>query len=706
MSLSELEVKTQYKSLYDDLVRSFYVPLLREGCTYRRAVGFFSSTALSLIVPGLVDFVKNNGKIEIIASPRLSEEDIKSMSEGYRKRKDLIEEKLLGCLEENFDELSKNRLNLLANLIAHGVLDIKIATLKTPGIYHEKLGIIADDNGNAVVFTGSLNETKTAITYNYETIDVFCSWKPSDVVRVNEKIDGFETMWNNEDPKLEIVTFPKVNKTIIEKYKNTSYEEALNLVAKEHCLCEPSAGYKANAFSIPEGIELYDYQKTAIANWEQRGHCGIFDMATGTGKTYTALAALSILSKKIDTLAVIIVAPYRHLVEQWVEDIKLFGVNPIVAYSYPGQNWFNEFKDALNAYNCKVINNFCVITTNATFSGENFQRLIRKFRKNYCFVVDEAHNFGAEKLSKLLPKTARYRLALSATIERYRDPKGTGVLQQFFGHIPCIEFSLKEAIKQGFLTPYYYHPLVVCLNEDEREKYDDISEKIGNVARYQDTMPDVDSVLELLFIKRARIIAGCEAKIDKLIEVMAEYRSDSNILIYCGATKYDRDDISDEEDIRQIDEVSRRLYKDLHMKVRKFTAEEDMAERAEIKEMFVKKEIQVITAIKCLDEGVNIPAIEKAFILASSTNPKEYIQRRGRVLRKHLGKKFAEIFDFITLPRQLDDVKYLSPDEKKRDLSLIDREFKRMLEFASAARNPSDIDCLQEIINNAYMTKG
>ena len=177
------------------------------------------------------------------------------------------------------------------------------------------------------------------------------------------------------------------------------------------------------------------------------------------------------------------------------------------------------------------------------------------------------------------------------------------------------------------------------------------------------------------------------------------------MLIYCGATKYDRKDITDEDDIKQIDEVNRRLYKKLHMKVRKFTASEDINERREIREMFINREIQVITAIKCLDEGVNIPAIEKAFILASSTNPKEYIQRRGRVLRKYPGKEYAEIYDFITLPRKLSDVKYLSAEERKYDLSLVRREFARMVDFSNTARNPSEIDLLKQEIEETYETR-
>ena len=243
------------------------------------------------------------------------------------------------------------------------------------------------------------------------------------------------------------------------------------------------------------------------------------------------------------------------------------------------------------------------------------------------------------------------------------------------------------------------------LNEEELEKYNELTQQIVKIAGFNVTMQDDGSYLDMLLIKRARIIAGCAEKIDALIDKIEPYKNDNNMLVYCGATKYDRKDITDEDDIKQIDEVNRRLYEKLHMKVRKFTASEDINERREIREMFINKDIQVITAIKCLDEGVNIPAIEKAFILASSTNPKEYIQRRGRVLRKFPGKEYAEIYDFITLPRKLSDVKYLSAEERKYDLSLVRREFARMVNFANTARNPSEIDLLKQEIEETYETR-
>ena len=701
MALSDLYIAKEYRNLKCDVINDFYVPILNNAVMYKRAVGFFNSAALYEMAIGLRHLVEKQGKMELIVSPRLTEEDIQSINLGYKTREEVIERALLRDFYEPKSKTEFRKLNLLANLIAEGVLDIKVAfkiNANSAGIFHEKIGIVIDSEGNKVAFTGSMNETYSGLLQNYESIDVFCSWRDEDYDRVNIKENAFDNLWDNLDTAMEVIPFPKVAVERLNSYK----------VEKTEPLCVEIQNEDDSQdvfFKIPDNVDLYDYQREAIESWKNNNYCGIFDMATGAGKTFTALGALSALSKNLNNhIAVVIVAPYQHLVEQWVEDIIQFNVKPIVAYSYPGQKWRKQFSDAVTAYNVGAIDNFCVIATNATFSLNDFQNILLKFKKNFAFVVDEAHNFGAVKLSSLLPKKARYRLALSATIERFRDEEGTNKLRKYFGKT-CISFSLKEAIQKGFLTSYYYHPIVVYLNADEYEQYQEITKTIIRNGGASQENIDKNPYIEMLLIKRARIISGCKEKVPKLVEVMKPYRTDNYILVYCGATKYDNDssDLKDDDEVRQIEEVNKRLYYELGMKVHKFTSEESKEERDEIKRMFASgTELQVITAIKCLDEGVNIPSIKKAFILASSTNPKEYIQRRGRVLRRAKGKEYAEIFDFITLPRPLEEVQFCSEEDLSCDLSLVRKEFLRMIDFAETARNPFEIDKLKEDIQNAY----
>lgn len=701
MALSDLYIAKEYRNLKCDVINDFYIPILSNAVMYKRAVGFFNSAALYEMAIGLRHLVEMQGKMELIVSPRLTEEDIQSITLGYKTREEVIERALLRDFDEPKSKTEFRKLNLLANLIAEGVLDIKVAfkiNANSAGIFHEKIGIVIDTEGNKVAFTGSMNETYSGLLQNYESIDVFCSWRDEDYDRVNIKENAFDNLWDNLDTAMEVIPFPNV---AVEKLRSYKMEETESLFVE----IQEEDDSQDVFFKIPTTIDLYDYQREAIENWKNNNYCGIFDMATGAGKTFTALGALSSLSKNLNNnIAVVIVAPYQHLVEQWVEDIIQFNVKPIVAYSYPGQKWRKQFSDAVTAYNVGAINNFCVIATNATFSLNDFQSILQKFKKNFAFVVDEAHNFGAAKLSSLLPKKARYRLALSATIERFRDEEGTSKLRKYFGKT-CISFSLKEAIQKGFLTSYYYHPVVVYLNADEYEQYKEITKTIIRNGGASQENIEKNPYIEMLLIKRARIISGCKEKVSKLVEVMKPYSTDNYILVYCGATKYDNDssELKDDDEVRQIEEVNKRLYYDLGMKVHKFTSEESKEERDEIKRMFASgTELQVITAIKCLDEGVNIPAIKKAFILASSTNPKEYIQRRGRVLRRAKGKEYAEIFDFITLPRPLDDVPFCSEEEISCDLSLVRKEFFRMIDFAETARNPFEIDKLKEDIQDAY----
>lgn len=701
MALSDLHIAKEYRNLKCDVINDFYVPILSNAVMYKRAVGFFNSAALYEMAIGLRHLVEKQGKMELIVSPRLTEEDIQSINLGYKTREEVIERALLRDFDEPKNKTEFRKLNLLANLIAEGILDIKVAfkiNANSAGIFHEKIGIVIDAEGNKVAFTGSMNETYSGLLQNYESIDVFCSWRDEDYDRVNIKENAFDNLWDNLDTAMEVIPFPKVAVERLNSYK----------VEKTEPLCVEIQNEDDSQdvfFKIPDNVDLYDYQREAIESWKNNNYCGIFDMATGAGKTFTALGALSALSKNLNNhIAVVIVAPYQHLVEQWVEDIIQFNVKPIVAYSYPGQKWRKQFSDAVTAYNVGAIDNFCVIATNATFSLNDFQSILQKFKKNFAFVVDEAHNFGAVKLSSLLPKKARYRLALSATIERFRDEEGTNKLRKYFGKT-CISFSLKEAIQKGFLTSYYYHPVVVYLNADEYEQYQEITKTIIRNGGASQENIDKNPYIEMLLIKRARIISGCKEKVLKLVEVMKPYRTDNYILVYCGATKYDNDssDLKDDDEVRQIEEVNKILYYELGMKVHKFTSEENKEERDEIKRMFASgTELQVITAIKCLDEGVNIPSIKKAFILASSTNPKEYIQRRGRVLRRAKGKEYAEIFDFITLPRPLEEVQFCSEEELSCDLSLVRKEFLRMIDFAETARNPFEIDKLKEDIQNAY----
>ena len=712
MSFRDLELKPEYRSKLSNVVKDFYNPVLRQAVQYRRAVGFFSSSALVSMTAGICGLVENGGTIQLIASPRLLPEDIDAINDGLKRRDDVIKEALVRELREPKGRFEEVRLNLLSNLIAAGRMQIKIAFMEddnTIGMFHEKLGLMYDAEGNIIAFSGSMNETANAFSNNYEAIDVYASWL-QDSDRVLLKQSAFNAMWEDYEPSIRVLDFPDVREELLQRYRVTNTIDT-NLDDEEprpEPICTDISLAPAGP-TVPAHVHIRPYQNDAIDAWAKQGYRGIFDMATGTGKTYTALAAIARLFTDLNcNLAVIIICPYQHLVEQWKEDIVAFGMKPIVCYSASSQrNWRERLKNAVTSFTLGVLDHFCMVSTNATFSLDYVQEIISKLSGNVVLVVDEAHNFGAEKLSHTLQPHIPYRLALSATIDRHGDPEGTQMLYDYFGE-KCIEYTLKDAIDNDMLTPYYYHPVTVSLNDEELRQYIDLTTKIRRNAHQDETGKVILSeYAKMLLIKRARIVAGAVEKLRTLKTLLEKYREDNQILVYCGATTLHDVDYQEGkppiEEARQIDIVADMLGNELGMRVSKFTSEENADERELLKVDFAEgKHLQALVAIRCLDEGVNIPSICTAFIMASSTNPKEYVQRRGRVLRKFPGKRHAVIYDFITLPIPLEAVADYSPEVVEGVKSLAMREIARMKDFAAIAENPFDSDSLIADIQRSY----
>ena len=714
MTIKQLNIKREYRP-DDNIVKSFYIPLLQLAQTYDRAVGFFSSTILAEIAIGIQEIARKDGRIRIVASPHLSEEDITAIKRGYEKRDEIIKRNILKNLQTPKNEFEKAHLNLLANLIADNILDIKIAFTEKEtsfGMYHEKMGIISDDSGNSVAFSGSLNETLNALSFNYETIDVFCSWKTEDAERVNDKKEAFERIWNDIESNIKIISFPELSSELINKYKvnKVDYQKPEAEIINAQKIDENIFKKSPNHPVVPAGKEPRDYQQKAINSWKDKNYHGIFDMATGTGKTLTGLSALTTLSEALEhKLSVVIVVPYQHLVEQWVEDIVDFQIKPIIGYSNSQQkDWFRRLERAIFNQELNIPGSefFLFICTNATFATDRVQNALKKIKGNTLLMVDEAHNAGAARFNACLTDQYKYRLALSATIDRHGDKEGTEKLFQFFGD-KCITYTLEEAIETKKLTPYYYHPIITTLDPDELEKYYELTHEMSKcIMFHKDGTKGLSERGKRIALKRARLIAGGRQKILALEKAIQPYIHDKHILVYCGATTMlsENADISDtdNEDIRQIEAVSSLLGNKLGMKTARFTSDEGVDERSTLKKEFARGDLQALVAIKCLDEGVNIPAIKTAFILASTTNPKEYIQRRGRVLRKHKDKEFAVIYDFITLPHPIGGVHYLTEAQRKLELTLVKNELKRAEEFARISRNRPEAMKIIEPIKEAY----
>lgn len=724
MSFAELQIEPEYRSLTTDVAKNFYIPVLKEAILYQRAVGFFASSVLAQISEGVECLVEHGGKIQLIASPHLQEQDVEAIEKGYQKRdkeavQKVVRDALFRELNAPANDTEARHLDLLVNLIAYGCLDIKIAMVKSKsamGMYHEKMGIMEDIEGNQIAFSGSMNESGNSLVNNYEAIDVFCSWKNDfDRKRASAKSDAFRRIWNNEEQQMEVLSFPDIKEEMIQKYRLTKRNPrkpkkvVIEDIGVTQFVSPPTPEPK-----IPETVHMRDYQNRAYENWANQNYCGIFDMATGTGKTYTALAAICKLYEKLGKdLVVIIVCPYQHLVEQWKTDIEAFGMKPIVCYSASEQkDWKKRLKHRVNWYQFGSTHHFCMVTTNATFSTEYVQDLLKRLKGNTLLVVDEAHNLGSENLQCALLPNMKYRLALSATIERHGDEEGTQALFAYFGE-KCIEYTLEDAIRNEMLTPYYYYPIVVTLNEDELAVYTELTRKIGQMiaaSPKKHGKVKLSEAAKSILIKRARLVAAASGKIEALREAIEDYRDKNHMLVYCGsASMKDNDYVEGKpsaDEMRQIDVVTNLLGNQMGINVAQFTSRENAQKRKQLISSFDEGvSIQALIAIRCLDEGVNIPSVDKAFILASSTNPKEYVQRRGRVLRLYKGKQFAKIYDFITLPIALDDVSSYAEEDIATARSLAKRELARMIDFAKIAENPFEVDSLIYEIKNVYNIK-
>lgn len=697
MGFKNLDIKIGYKSLKDNIPKDFMIPLLEESKVYKRGTGYFSSSALLELSIGIGGLVKNHGHIYMIVSPELSKEDILAIERGLKNLGKVVEETFIHQLEIPASDYQKERLNLLANLIASGVLEIKIACTKNgKGIFHDKFGIVYDDVQNKVAFHGSMNETESGFRSNFEGIDVYKSWaNKEDNERVSNYEETFDQLWDNRDPAMIVSRFPRIEEAIINKYR---YDHNMDTTIDIRQYVEKESK-REWLLTKPEYIDIREYQESAAEKWRNNACRGIYDMATGTGKTITALYSLEEFEREHGNIGIFVICPYVHLVDQWAEEIEDWGAVPIIAYSdSPDKRWYNTLVKRYKQFR-STGKSFACLMTNGTFVTDKVQELINDIKQemNIVFVADEAHNVGAEKFSKILPDNINYRLALSATVERYGDKKGTEILYHYFGN-KCIEYSLAKAIEEGALTQYEYYPIVVNLNLEELAEYKRLTKEIGKyIVISKNNKRKISDTGQQLLFKRSRLVAGAESKIEAFKEVFTPYRDKKNILVYCGATRGFEDYVGQKE--RQIDRIDQIIGNEFHASVHQFTSEEDADMRRRLKNAFADGEIQVLTAIKCLDEGMNIPNIHTAFILASSRNPKEFIQRRGRVLRRAKGKNRAVIYDFVTIPKPLYRV---TPDDFESDRALIIGEMARIYEFGKYSIKSRKAMEVLEQISDAY----
>ncbi|MEM8674073.1 MAG: DNA phosphorothioation system restriction enzyme [Cyanobacteria bacterium P01_G01_bin.67] len=440
-------------------------------------------------------------------------------------------------------------------------------------------------------------------------------------------------------------------------------------------LKESRSGYRYQDPGIPtfpDNLSLRSYQHQAVANWlENRGR-GTLKMATGSGKTIIALAIALELYQQIGLRVLLIVCPSRHLVVQWARECHKFNLQPLIAMTRV-DTWQGELSNQLYNLTQSASSVCTIITTNSTLISAGFQSQLKYFPAKTLIVGDEAHNLGSTRLESALPRNIGLRLGLTATPERQYDELGTEAVLNYFGKIIQPEFTLADAIKQGALVHYLYYPVLVELTATEALEYARLTKRIGWSMQKNPSWHNNENLTALL-TKRSRLVATAANKLTCLRKLMASRISTSHTLFYCGDGYLD-------EQTRQIDAIAHLLGKELGYRINTYTTDNSLADRERLRRQFESGELQGLVAIRCLDEGIDIPAIKTAVILASSSNPRQFIQRRGRILRPHPDKHQATLFDMLVVPPTLDRSTW------SVEKNLLRKELMRFLTFAELADN-------------------
>jgi superfamily II DNA or RNA helicase len=681
LNFRQLNIPSGLNTSDHNLSVDFFVPLLSAATAYDRGVGYFSSGWLRINSAGLVDFCKNGGKARWITSPILSEADWNALKSGESGRHDVvIREALRRNISQLEQTLEQDTLSALAWMVADNILTFRLAVLrgKLDGEFHDKFGLFIDADGNQLSFNGSYNESIQG-TRNYESFKVFKSWVPDQNEWVKSDATRFNRLWNNEDPNVRVLDIGDANKNNIINLRHSSARPYSVNVQDEGTLVNEADG------PAKTKIQLHDYQEKAISAWFANECRGFFVMATGSGKTFTALAATKRLQDEQKKLAVIIAVPYQHLIDQWVKEAQKFGFSGIKAYKSKNL-WLEKFNKQIIDFNNGYRNELFVFTTHDTFADTDFQASIQRLTLPSLLIADEAHHLGTEAAQKAYPQHIKYRLGLSATPERWYDDDGTRALKEFFG--PTVfEFPLSEAIGIS-LTPYYYYPVLVELTPEEFDEYQNFTLRIARLMGKEKSKKDEEN-LKLLLLKRSDVLNKASNKLKVLEELLDKQDTITHTLFFCAPG--------------QLQQVIRLVGRKKGIRVHSFTSEEDNETRQQLLADFADGTLQSLAAIRCLDEGVDVPSTETAYLLASSSNPREFIQRRGRILRKSPNKEFSFLYDLITVPPTI------SKDSENESVfnlerKIMSKELMRFKEFADYARNKHEaISVIRDIAHRYHL---
>lgn len=681
MNFRKLDLEEEYNSISHDVYHEFFNKVLSLSKRYSRVGGEFTSRNFAACADGLQNFIQNDGKMQLVLTSSFDKDDVEAINKGTKNVEEVLSENWIKDFSEIKDKFVQDHAKALAWMLANGYLEIRIVLITDENgkildsqqldkitLFKRKTGIFWDSEYNAITFSGNIDFNDNLFG-DYYYFRVYRNWDESEKKWVDDDFDEFQRYWNGKiiegvgNYKVETIPLPTaINQNLIQ-------------------IAPPSK----SEIHLEKSPSLRPYQQNAVRKWVENSRKGIFEMATGTGKTFTAIGCIQEVEKLHDNSLVVIVCPFDNLMRQWSQELTKWNYTSLLTAK--DQKWNQKLRDLISILeNSREKQLGIVITSYSTFSSEKFTNLITRCKVPTMILADEVHNAGAEESRNGLLNEYSYRLGLSATLERYFDPEGTNFLENYFGRT-VFEFSLQEAIQKNILVPYYYHPIYTDLTEEEYIQY---KLETAKIARYWSSdNPDLRKLLEIALQKRARIIRDAQNKLHIFEELLREKKSLKHLLVYCS-----------ENQMQEVKNILNNV-KPKPIINRQITSDnpKDPRDRMIILKDFAGEKYQAIVANRVLDEGVDIPEARNCIILASTGNPKQFVQRRGRVLRKFYGtysdgskKENATIYDILIIPQIGDDY---TDDEIKVEKSIIKSQINRQEAMASIAINKDE--CMKEI---------
>lgn len=699
MSFRDLDIKSNYESGIGDIVQDFYEPVLADSVLYDRIAGFFTSTSLAVAARGMAKFIQNGGIMRLVTSPILSSEDIAIMQKVIDNANDITASELGLDLTNLEDTLISDHVKALGWLLSQGRIEIKLAivvddkglpitkeNLISHGLFHQKVGILTDKEENHLSFSGSINETASAWTRNDEEFKVFKDWEESCEYYKKDR-EKFDEIWSGNKDNVRVIPLPKA---IREELISYSKDFDVDTISARKYL---SRKKKESSFEL-DGISLFFYQKEALDKWCNAGYSMLFEMATGTGKTRTAIAGLNYLMHQHERIITIISCPQNTLAKQWKSEVEKLNIYSDETDVIDGThtNWRNALKTICLQNSAGFADKCIIYTTHDTASSPDFTKAILDCvgkRTKLLFIGDEVHWLGARKLRCALLDRYDFRIGLSATPSRWFDDSGTRLIENYFGN-EHFEFTLKDALSEinpltgkHFLVDYFYHIHRITLTEEESDRYAILTERISKLYRVKDTDDDAAELYERLIEQRANIVKNAENKypiLSSILDNLSKQGELEDLIIFVSPQQKETViDILNEKGI-----IFHQLTQEEGTKPK--AQYNGLTERQHIIQKFVEKKYKVLVAIKCLDEGIDIPTATRGILMASSTNPREYVQRIGRIIRQEHTKKYAYLYDIcVESSSNIFDDGIREIDQKIRR-----KELARLTEIAEYAINSAD----------------